>query len=212
MSGIVGNNTNRSSGLIKTAAVGADSITGDEIADDAIDSEHYTDGSIDSGHLAGSIDATKLADGTVTSTELQYINSLSSNAQTQITAAGLSLGHADKCKVVTTTYDLSTASGNKDITGFGFDPKVIITLYSVSGTDDWGWGFMSVTQGLGYCLRTTGGAVGLFDISGNLLTHQVTTSASQVGSLSTLTDGVRIAFTKNGSPTGTLNIKIIGFS
>ena len=32
------------------------------------------------------IDATKLADGTVTSTELQYINSLSSNAQTQISA------------------------------------------------------------------------------------------------------------------------------
>lgn len=35
---------------------------------------------------AAAIDATKLADGTVTSTELQYINTLSSNAQTQITA------------------------------------------------------------------------------------------------------------------------------
>ena len=32
------------------------------------------------------IDATKIADGTVTSTEFQYINTLSSNAQTQITA------------------------------------------------------------------------------------------------------------------------------
>ena len=36
--------------------------------------------------LATGIDATKLADGSVTSTELQYINTLSSNAQTQITA------------------------------------------------------------------------------------------------------------------------------
>ena len=34
--------------------------------------------------LAGSIDATKIADGSVTSTEFQYINSLTSNAQTQI--------------------------------------------------------------------------------------------------------------------------------
>ena len=34
--------------------------------------------------LSASIDATKLADGTVTSTEFQYINTLSSNAQTQI--------------------------------------------------------------------------------------------------------------------------------
>ena len=36
--------------------------------------------------LSSGIDATKIADGTVTSTEFQYINSLSSNAQTQIDA------------------------------------------------------------------------------------------------------------------------------
>ena len=35
---------------------------------------------------SAAIDATKLADGSVTNAELQYINSLSSNAQTQITA------------------------------------------------------------------------------------------------------------------------------
>jgi len=46
------------------------------------------DGSVDSDTLATGIDATKLADGTVTSTELQYINTLASNAQTQISAAG----------------------------------------------------------------------------------------------------------------------------
>ena len=37
------------------------------------------------GYLGTGINANKLADGTVTDTELQYINSLSSNAQTQIT-------------------------------------------------------------------------------------------------------------------------------
>jgi len=36
--------------------------------------------------LPSSIDATKIADGSVTNTEFQYINTLSSNAQTQITA------------------------------------------------------------------------------------------------------------------------------
>jgi len=35
-------------------------------------------------YIGTGINATKLADGTVTNTELQYINSLSSNAQTQI--------------------------------------------------------------------------------------------------------------------------------
>ena len=38
------------------------------------------------GYLGTGINAIKLADGTVTNTELQYINSLSSNAQTQIDA------------------------------------------------------------------------------------------------------------------------------
>ncbi|MDP6771677.1 MAG: hypothetical protein QF704_13325 [Anaerolineales bacterium] len=37
-------------------------------------------------NIATGIDAVKLADGTVTNAELQYINTLSSNAQTQITA------------------------------------------------------------------------------------------------------------------------------
>jgi|TARA_Y100000296_G_C5172554_1_gene258104 hypothetical protein len=37
-------------------------------------------------NIATGIDAVKLADGSVTNTELQYINTLSSNAQTQITA------------------------------------------------------------------------------------------------------------------------------
>mgnify|MGYP003126910574 FL=1 len=46
--------------------------------------------------LATGIDATKLADGSVTSTELQYINTLSSNAQTQISAKGdASVGSAN---------------------------------------------------------------------------------------------------------------------
>jgi hypothetical protein len=37
-------------------------------------------------NIATGVDAVKLADGTVTNAELQYINTLSSNAQTQITA------------------------------------------------------------------------------------------------------------------------------
>jgi len=77
MSGIVGNNTNRGSGIVKSTAVGADSIDGSNIADDAIDSEHYTDGSIDNAHIAddaidsehyaaGSIDEAHIADNAVT--------------------------------------------------------------------------------------------------------------------------------------------------
>jgi hypothetical protein len=56
--------------------------------DDTITSAKIVDGAIVNADINASaaIDATKIADGTVTSTEFQYINSLSSNAQTQITA------------------------------------------------------------------------------------------------------------------------------
>ena len=94
-------------GSIDLIHLAADSVDGTKIADDSIDSEHYAAGSIDNEHLANdavgadelasnavvdasiasgaAIDATKIADGSVTSTEFQYINTLSSNAQTQIT-------------------------------------------------------------------------------------------------------------------------------
>ena len=65
MSGIVGNNTNRGSGIVKAAVVGADTIDGSNIADDAIDSEHYTDGSIDEAHIAdNAVTLAKMAGGT----------------------------------------------------------------------------------------------------------------------------------------------------
>jgi len=52
MSGIVGKNLGRGSGVVKATPVGADTVAGSNIADDAIDSEHYTDGSIDNAHIA----------------------------------------------------------------------------------------------------------------------------------------------------------------
>ena len=66
MSGIVGQNLGRGSGLVKKTAVAADSVTGASIADDAIDSEHYTDGSIDNAHIADdAIDSEHYADGSI---------------------------------------------------------------------------------------------------------------------------------------------------
>ena len=92
---------------IKTTGIADDAITAAKIADDAISSDRLSANSVGASELAddtvasaniiagaivntdinasAAIDATKLADGSVTSTELQYINSLSSNAQTQIT-------------------------------------------------------------------------------------------------------------------------------
>ena len=83
-------------GTVVASDIAANSVDSSELVNgsvdlahmsaDSVDSDQYVDGSIDNVHVASGLDAVKLADGSVTNTELQYINSLSSNAQTQITS------------------------------------------------------------------------------------------------------------------------------
>ena len=61
---------------VEQAMIADDAVGADQLASNAV-----VDASIASG---AAIDASKIADGSVTSTEFQYINTLSSNAQTQI--------------------------------------------------------------------------------------------------------------------------------
>jgi hypothetical protein len=91
---------------VDSAEITAGAIDLAHMSVNSIDSDQYVDGSIDNAHLAddavgadelasnavvnasiasgAAIDATKIADGSVTSAEFQYINTLSSNAQTQL--------------------------------------------------------------------------------------------------------------------------------
>jgi hypothetical protein len=73
---------------VTTIKIADDAVDADKVANNAIVSASIVDGAIVNADVNASaaLDATKIADGTVTSTEFQYINSLSSNAQTQLTA------------------------------------------------------------------------------------------------------------------------------
>ena len=80
-------------GVITT--VGDLSVSSNKLAPNAVTTGKILDGTIVAGDLAAlavtdakvatGIDAVKLADGSVTNAEFQYINSLSSNAQSQLT-------------------------------------------------------------------------------------------------------------------------------
>ena len=72
----------------QSASVGAGTIDTAEIADDAVDADKLDSNAVVNASVASgaAIDATKIADGSVTSAEFQYINTLSSKAQTQLTA------------------------------------------------------------------------------------------------------------------------------
>lgn len=60
------------------------SATGIKVADLGVDTGQLTASAVTDAKIATGVDAAKLADGSVSNTEFQYINSLSSNAQTQL--------------------------------------------------------------------------------------------------------------------------------
>ena len=73
---------------IDTAHIADSQITTAKIGDSQVTSAKIADGTIVNADINASaaIDVTKIADGSVSSTEFQYINSLTSNAQTQLDA------------------------------------------------------------------------------------------------------------------------------
>jgi hypothetical protein len=102
---------------------------------------------ITSAMLAGSIDATKIADGSVTSTEFQYINSLSSNAQdqlnTKVAKAGSSMdsaanitfsGGGEVLGLPSTPSSAGSAASKAyvDAVALGLAPKKAVAVASVA--------------------------------------------------------------------------------
>ena len=112
-------------------------------------------------------------------------------------------------KVISTTYDLSTASGNQDITGFGFNPSALFHISLVNDTDDWSMGFTDFTTNR--TVHTKNTTTAQLQGTGSLMRAYISSGNTQDGTVSVITDGIRIAWTKTGSPTGTYIQYLIGF-
>ena len=95
---------------VVSAMILADNITTAKIAASAIGTTEINALAVTNAKVATGIDAVKLADGTVTNAEFQYINTLPSNAQTQLDA-----------KAVLTAAQEFTAQQNFNNTTLSFD-------------------------------------------------------------------------------------------
>ena len=87
---------------------------------------------IANSYIGTGIDATKIADGSVTNAEFQYINSLTSNAQTQIDAkqaGSTNLTSLSGLTYASTSFVKMTASGT-----FALDTNTYVNTSSISGT------------------------------------------------------------------------------
>ncbi len=126
-------------GSIDTAHIADAQITTAKIADSQITSAKITDGAIVNTDINASaaIDATKIADGSVTSTEFQHINTLSSNAQTQLDA---------KVVKASNLSDLASASTSRTNLGLGTIATQAANSVSISGGSITGLGTPSASS------------------------------------------------------------------
>ncbi len=122
------------------------------------------------------------------------------------------VGGALKSKFITTTYDLSTATGTQAVNGFGFQPTACAIITAISAAASYSIGFVDsgASQGALYipsdALVPTWLSTSVGMVSGN-----AASSAFQIGTVTFAADGVSIAWTKAGSPTGTLQEKFLCF-
>jgi len=111
---------------------------------------------------------------------------------------------ANGMKVVGIAFNLTTATGTFDVTGFGFKPSALVCLSAVDGSTSWS----AAVNGGGvskcmYFLSTINVATNIAFYNSGAGTQVFTVSAS-------IADGVTIANTKTASPTGTFTMLFLG--
>ena len=136
-------------------AIGADKITGANIADEAIDSEHYTDGSIDTAHIADlNITTGKIANDAITGAKIALFDDAYEATTTHILVAdGTDFDNVAMTGDITisntgVTSIASEVIGNADINGSAAIDASKIHNGTVSNTE---FGYLN---GLGSNIQT----------------------------------------------------------
>jgi len=110
------------------------------------------------------------------------------------------------------TRDISTATGSQAITGVGFQPTALIMFVGGGGAGKASWGMASSDASEVCVSHYHNVTADSFEHWGNLIRIEHGSGVNYQGNLTSFdADGFTIAWTKNGSPTGTVGCKFIAF-
>lgn len=136
-------------------------------------------------------------------------NALASAAAAAASAA-LASDLTARMKLIVTTYDLATASGNQVITGVGFTPTAVIAIGNVNASSATSIGMDNTTTQR--AIQLSGGTSSVANSANLFDLHTVTNVDYQQGKFTSFnSDGGNIAWTKTGSPTGTARLILMFF-
>ena len=166
-----------------------------------------------------SIGATDEIDLTATAIDINGTCDISgtfSLAGTNVTATAAELNILDgtRSQIIQTTYDISTADGNLAITGAGFAPERVIVFQTVSNTPKWSFGMGTKADNDYRCtvnnyLNTADNAADETRIVSVYTSNDPNRAQANINSWDS--DGITLAWTKTGSPTGSAVMNFMFF-
>ena len=166
-----------------------------------------------------SIGATDEIDLTATAIDINGTCDISgtfSLAGTAVTATAAELNILDgtRSQIISATYDISTADGNLAITGVGFAPERVIVYQTIFNTPKWSFGMGTKADNDYQC------TVNNYNNSADNAADEarivsIYTAADPVRAQASIgswdSDGITLAWTKTGSPTGSAVINFMFF-
>jgi hypothetical protein len=115
-------------------------------------------------------------------------------------------------QMIQVTYDISTANGNLAITGVGFAPETVISYQTVSNTPKWSFGMGTKPDNDYHCtvnnyLNNADNAAEEARLISVYTSANPDRAQANIGSWDS--DGITLAWTKTGSPTGTAVLNLM---
>ena len=115
-------------------------------------------------------------------------------------------------KVLGVSFNMTTASGTVDVTGAGFDPTALLfAVGTIANTHTLGIGVGDSAGGEKGITHVGFSSAPLFNDGSAQIFQLYTTSGSayQIMTFTFISDGIRLANTKGGSPTGTATLSFM---
>ena len=115
-------------------------------------------------------------------------------------------------QIISLSYDISTANGNLAITGVGFAPQTVISFQTISNTPKWSFGMGTKPDNDYHCtvnnyLNNNDNAADESNLISIYTSNDPIRAQATIGSWDN--DGITLAWTKTGSPTGTAVINLM---